>query len=365
MIIKDIIDTIERIAPLPIQEEWDNSGLQIGNPDDTCTGVILCVDPTENVIREAIDNNCNLVISHHPLLFKPLKRICGADPTQRTAMTAIRHGINIYSAHTTIDNATQGVSIRMAQMLGLTDIKILRPQHTQTVKISIFVPHGHEEKVRQAMFNAGAGHIGQYDQCSYATDGQGTFRPLQGANPYIGTPGQLHTTPETKIEVVAPKWLARQIEKAAIKAHPYEEPAYDITPVHNLSSLNGLGAVGSLSSPLSPPTLAKHIRKTFGSPVIRCTQYPADALISRVALCGGSASELIPTAIAAGAQAFINSDTRYHDFVDHANSIFIADIGHYESEKCVTSIFSDIIREKFPNFVVRQSTAGQNPIIYM
>jgi dinuclear metal center YbgI/SA1388 family protein len=364
MLIADIIETLESKAPLRLQEDYDNSGLQVGLAMQECTGVMLCVDVTLEIVAEAKRLGCNLIVSHHPLFFKGIKQLTGATPIQEIAMSAIVANIAIYSCHTALDNAYGGVSWTMAQKLGLADITVLSPRHGQLLKLAVMVPSAHAELVRLALFDAGAGHIGNYDCCSYSTDGIGSFRALDGANPFVGDILNQHHEPEVKIEVILPAAIQRRVESALREVHPYEEPAYDFIPLVNDSTREGSGAYGVLNTPITPQQLVELVKQQFGSPIVRCTRIP-DYKISRIALCGGAGAFLIPRAIASGAQAMITSDTRYHDFVDYANSLFIIDIGHYESEHCTKEIFYRVITEKFPNFAVYNSETEKNPINYL
>lgn len=364
MLTGNIISAIEQAAPPALQEDYDNTGIQVGSPLTECTGVLLCVDVTPETVQEAVDHGCNLIISHHPLIFRGLKRITGSSPVETSVINAIAAGITIYSAHTSLDNASHGVSAFMAGKLGLTDVKVLEPQMGRLMKLAVFVPKESAEEVRLALFDAGAGAIGRYDCCSYSVDGKGTFRALDGADPYVGEIGEYHTEPEIRIEVLLPAWKQRAVEKALLQTHPYEEPAYEFVRIDNADRHTGSGAAGILPAPLTPDELIEKVKAAFGSPVARCTAYPADRAIRRVAMCGGSGSFLIKNAIEAGAQAFITSDTKYHDFVDYRDRILLIDIGHFESEQCTKEIFYHIIKEKFPNFAVRYSEIEKNPIIY-
>lgn len=366
-LIKDIISAIEQYAPLSLQEGYDNSGLQVGDRESECTGVLLCVDVTPAVIDEAVAAGANLVISHHPVIFKGLKRLTGATVNEQAVIKAVLGGVAIYSAHTSMDNAPSGVSAEIGRRLGLENMKVLDPQRDKIFKLSVFVPHAHVDRVREALFAAGAGHIGNYDSCSYSLRGEGTFRALDGANPFVGSKGEVHSEPETRVEVIVPAWRRLQVERALIEAHPYEEPAYEFVMTDNLSLITGSGVVGDLSAPLSAKELVESVKEAFGSPVARCSSPEAapSPLIRRVALCGGAGGFLAGKAIAAGADAFITSDTRYHDFVELANDIFIVDIGHFESEQCTKSIFYRIVTEKFPNFAVQYSKIEKNPIFYL
>lgn len=365
MLIGHITAALEEVAPVALQEDYDNCGLIIGSPADECTGVLVAVDVTPAVVQEAIDTGCNLIVAHHPLIFRGIKRLNGSTPVEQSVKKALCGGIAVYACHTSMDNAPGGVSHKMAQMLGLENTRVLDPQADRTVKLTVFVPTDHVEHVRMALFDAGAGRIGNYDSCSYASEGTGTFRALDGADPYVGTVGETHYEPETRLEVILPQWRRKSVEQALLQTHPYEEPAYEFTPVINTSLHSGCGAVGNLPSPLQPLQLVEKVKSTYSSPVTRCSAYPSDAPIRRVALCGGSGSFLIPKAIAAGAQAIVTSDTKYHDFLDYANTILIIDIGHHESENCTKEIFYNIIKEKFPIFAVRYSQSDINPINYL
>lgn len=364
MKISAVIDCIERLAPRSLQEDFDNTGLQTGTPDDECTGVLLCVDPTPGIVAEAAERGCNLIISHHPLFFKGIKRLTGTTLVERTAIAAISAGIAIYSCHTSVDNAAGGVSWEMARRLGVKVLSVLQPRKADMLKLSVMVPESHADEVRLALFDAGAGRMGNYDCCSYNTSGTGTFRALEGADPYVGELLTLHREPEVRIDTVMPSRLRDRVEQALIQAHPYEVPTYEFIGLDNMSATTGSGVIGTLDSPVTPQELIRRVKAAFGSPVARCTR-PPEGYISRVAMCGGSGSFLIPDAIAAGAQAMITSDTRYHDFVDYAARILLIDIGHYESENCTKEIFLRTITEFFPNFAVYNSATEQNPINYL
>lgn len=364
MLISDIISTLEKYAHPALQEDYDNSGVQVGNIDIECSGALLCVDVKPEIVEEAINRNCNLIISHHPLLFKGIKRLTGSTHIEKSIIKAISAGITIYSCHTSLDNATYGVSWQMGKMLGLNDIKVLAPQNNKLMKLITMVPSAHIEAVRSSIAEAGAGQIGNYDSCCFTTEGKGYFRALDGANPFVGQVSKLHTENETKIEVVFPCWLKKKVECALIQAHPYEEPAYEFHKLDNNLPYNGSGIIGNLPQPINAQQLVQLVKKTFSSPMVRCTKLP-DFTIDKLALCGGSGSFLIKKAINAGAKAFISSDIKYHDFIDYADDIFIIDIGHYESENCTKDIFYHIIREKFTNFALYYSELEQNPIIYL
>lgn len=366
MKIAEVTAAIEAVAPRGYQEDWDNSGLQVGNGGVECTGVMICVDVTPAVVEEAVQAGCNLIVSHHPLIFKPLKSLTGKNPVEVAVMNAIAAGVSVYSAHTSIDNAPGGVSYTMAERLGIRVMRTLAPRDNVMRRISVMVPINDAESVRMAMFDAGAGAFGGYDCCSFNVDGSGTYMPLEGSHPYAGTQGELHDEVETRIDVLAPYWLVDRVVEAMLGVHPYECPAWEVMqPVNKIDAI-GLGAYGTLQKRLKPAALIELVKKTFGSKTVRCTKpVDDDMLISRVALCGGSGGSMIGDAIAAGAQAYITSDVRYHDFVDYKDRILIIDIGHFEAEECTKDIFYQIITQKFINFAVHKSSTDTNSINYL
>lgn len=364
MTIGDITSAIEQFAPLALQEDYDNAGMQVGDKSQPCTGVLLCVDVSPAIVDEAIERGCNLIVSHHPLIFRGLKRLIGDTPQQLAIIKAVTNGVSIYSAHTNLDSTRQGVSMAMAQALGLKETKVLARQSDKLLKLSTMVPKTHADVVRSALFNAGAGQMGNYDSCSFSVLGEGSFRAKDGANPYVGVLNELHTEPEVRIDVILPTWLRNKVEQELLDAHPYEVPAYEFICLSNLSD-TGLGAIGNLDKPLTPEQLVECVKTAFGSPIVRCSAIPHETRLQCIAMCGGSGGSLIKNAIAAGAQAYITSDVRYHDFVDYSDRIFIIDIGHFESEECTKHIFYHIVSEKFPNFAVYNSVIEKNPINYL
>lgn len=366
----EIIAAIEAVAPPGLQESWDNSGLQLGDRAVECTGVLVCVDVSPAVIDEAIKLGCNLVISHHPLLFKGLKSITGADPVGASVLNAVAKGITVYSCHTAIDNAPApwGVSHAMAAQLGVHVNRILAPMAAPWLMLTVMVPRAEADSVRMAMFDAGAGAIDPYECCSFNTDGIGTFQALEGAHPFAGkVNGKIHYEPETRIDAVVPTWLRDRVEAAMLEVHPYETPAYHFTAVANRDRYAGLGVVGTLDERMAPRDFISRVKQAFGSPAARCTAVdddPEAPPISRVAMCGGSGGEFIARAFNAGAQAYITADIRYHDFVDWRDRILLVDLGHFETEQCTKDIFYSIISQKFANFAIYKSQVETNPINY-
>jgi len=363
MKIKDIILQIEQIAPLSYQEEYDNAGLIIGNPEDEVSGVLLSLDTTEAVIDEAISLQLNLIVAHHPIIFKGLKKINGKNYIERAVIKAIKHGIAIYAAHTNLDNVLgNGVNRKFAQKIGLEKLEILQPKPGQLKKIVFYTPVKDAEKVKQAIFAAGGGQIGNYSECSFSVKGQGTFTPGKAANPSIGERGHRETLEEIKTEVLVPALIAEHIVESVKKVHPYEEMAYDIITLSNQGSEIGSGVIGFLPEPLSKVDFLAMLKKTMNLPLIRHTDY--SGMIHKVAVCGGVGSFLTQSAIRGKADAYVTSDIKYHEFFDAENHLLLCDIGHYESEISTLEIFYEVITEKFPTFAVAFCRTSTNPIQY-
>jgi dinuclear metal center YbgI/SA1388 family protein len=354
---------IEELIPPSFQEHYDNSGLQIGDPAALIDSVLLTVDVTAEVVAEAGEHGCNLIISHHPLIFTPLKRIAGGSETERCIASAVKGSIAIYSAHTSFDNVSWGVSHILAEKMGLTKISVLAPLKGKLSKLITFVPVAHAGRVREALFAAGAGHIGNYDRCSFSVSGDGTYRPGEDTDPYAGQVGEDHTEPELRIEAVMPSHLSSSCVRALLATHPYEEVAYDIITLENEYHGAGAGAIGTLPVPLTVTKLLEKLKELTGIPVIR---YSGDAArtLATIAVCGGSGSDLISTAARAGADAFVTGDVKYHAFTQAPRDMIVADIGHYESEKFSLELLHDLINKKFPKFALRFSGIKTNPINY-
>lgn len=363
MKISEITDIIEEYAPLSLQESYDNAGMQTGDKNLEATGAILCIDVTEDIVDEALEKGCNLIISHHPLIFKGIKSVTGKNATERIIIKAIKNNIAIYSAHTNIDNTWGGVSHMIAAKLGLKITGVLQPQNNKFCKLAVFVPYAHVETVQNALFKAGAGKIGNYDCCSYNTAGTGTFRAEEGANPWVGKIGEIHNEPETKIEVIFPVEKKASILKALIDNHPYEEPAFDIIALENESKYTGSGVIGTIE-PQNALAFLNKIKSVFNIQSVKHS-LADDKIISKVAVCGGSGAFLIPDAIQCGADIYITGDLKYHDFTTFGKSIILADIGHYESEQYTKEIFYNIIRKKMPNFAAYYPVKEKNPINYL
>ncbi|MDR2026095.1 MAG: Nif3-like dinuclear metal center hexameric protein [Prevotellaceae bacterium] len=362
MTVKNIVSELEKLAPLIYQESYDNAGLIVGDPESEVTSALLCFDVTEDVIDEAIEKKANLVISHHPVIFKGLKKINGKNPVERIVIKAIQNNIALYASHTNLDSVQGGINTVLAEKLGLSDIKILSQIEKLLFKIVTFVPDAYSEKVRRAMFDAGAGHIGNYDSCSYNIAGTGTFRGGEKTNPFVGEKGLLHDEPEIRIETVATKDSLGKIISALRQNHPYEEPVYDIYQLENRFANAGIGATGVLPEYTDPSEFMAKIKKVLSVKIIRHNDLYKK--VKTVAVCGGSGSGYIDGAIAAGADIFITGDCKYHQFLDYRNEIILADTGHFESEYFAVEIFYNVINKKFPNFAASLSRGIINPVQY-
>ncbi|MDR0348632.1 MAG: Nif3-like dinuclear metal center hexameric protein [Tannerella sp.] len=362
--IKDIIRAIEEAAPLPLQESYDNAGVQVGNINQKAAGALLCLDVTEEIIEEAADMECNLIVSHHPLIFKPIKSLTGKNYMERCIIKACKNNMVIYAAHTNLDNAFGGVNYKLAALLGLRNVHILSPQKNNLLKLVAFVPEASAETVRTALFNAGAGHIGNYDACSFNASGFGTFRASEACNPFCGEINKLHAENEIRIETILPAFLQMSITRALLSVHPYEEPAFDFYPLENSWKQAGSGVVGELPVEENELFFLQRMKDIFD---VECVKHSplTGKKIREVALCGGSGAFLIPEAIAYGADIFITGEAKYNDYLNVEDKILLATIGHYESEICTKEIFFDIISKKFPTFAIQISNTNLNPVKYL
>ena len=364
MKLKEIAAYLDSAIPLSFQEDYDNSGLQVGEADTEIRAILLTLDVTEEVLKEAVDSKCNLIISHHPLIFSGLKRITGKSSQERIVLSAVRNNIAVYSAHTNLDIFNGGVSRKMAEKLDLGNVKVLSPLKNRLLKLVTYIPENYLDKVRDAVFNAGAGVIGKYDCCAFTAEGTGSFRGGEDAKPFVGKKGKLHFEKEARFETIMLSHLKDKVIEALISSHPYEEVAYDIYALENDNVDFGLGCTGELHSALSAKSFLKMLSETFSAKGLRFSALP-DRKIRKIALCGGAGSSLLKDAIISGADAFVTGDIKYHTFQDAAARILLADIGHYESEKFSSEILYDLIIKKFPKFAVRFSKTNTNPINYL
>jgi len=354
---------LESLAPLVYQEDYDNAGLIVGHPDQEISQALLSLDCTEAVVDEAIATGCQLIISHHPIVFRGLKKFNGKTYVERVVEKAIRKGIALYAIHTNLDNVMHGVNSRICDTLGLKNCRILLPKHNLIKKLVTFVPHSHADAVREALFAAGAGNIGNYSEVSFNAEGTGTFKGNELTVPHVGEPGKRHRESEVCIQTVYPANLESKIIMALILAHPYEEVAYDLYSLTNQNQQVGSGMIGEMEVPTNQESFLFHVKDKMRTHVIRHTAFTHKP-IKKVAVCGGSGGFLLKHAIAAGADIFITSDYKYHEFFDAEGKIVIADIGHFESEQFTVQLLYEIIRKKFPIFAVRLTEVNTNPVKY-
>lgn len=363
MKISGIIAHLEAWAPPSLQEPYDNSGLIVGNAMTDVTGVLVSLDCTEAIIDEAVRTGCNLVVAHHPIVFSGLKKLNGKNYVERTVISAIKNNVAIYAIHTNLDNVHTGVNKKICDVLGLRNTHILAPKTGVLKKLATFCPAASAEKVREALWSAGAGHIGNYDKTSFNAQGHGTYRGNEDSNPVVGEKGQLMREPEERIEVIYPAYSEGKILQALRASHPYEEIAYDLYAVSNAWPQVGSGMTGELAVPLSQNDFLGLVKTMLKAPVIRYTPTPGK-LIKKVAVCGGSGSFLLPDAVRAGADAFVTADFKYHQFFDGEGKILIADVGHFETEQFTIDLLSDKLKEIITTFAVRKTEITTNPINY-
>lgn len=364
MNVKEVADILEKLAPLGQAEDFDNVGLLVGRYDAKVSGILVTLDTLETVIDEAIALKCNLIVSFHPIIFKGLKKLTGANYVERVVIRAIQHNIAIYCMHTALDNAALGVNAKICEVLGIKKGKILIPKKGTIKKLTTYVPNDNAESLKEALFAAGAGHIGNYSHCSFGTEGVGSYRPGQDANPAIGKIGTTHYEKETQLNVIFSFVDQAKILNSLFENHPYEEVAYEVFTLENTDQNIGMGMVGQLDVPVEELAFLKQLKRKMGAKGIRHSR-PLGRKIKKIAVLGGSGAFAISAARAAGAELFITADVKYHQFYQGENEMMIADIGHYETEQFTKNLLVDYLKEKIPNFAVRLSESQTNPINYL
>jgi len=359
-----ILSHLEQMAPPVFQESYDNAGLITGSREWECHGILTTLDATEAVVKEAIDRGCNLIVAHHPIVFSGLKKLNGKNYVEKAIITAIKHDIAIYAIHTNLDNIVPGgVNGKIAEKLGITGGRPLLLKEGVLRKLYCFVPVDHLEAVRSAIFSAGAGHIGGYSECSWSTEGMGTFKGGEGTDPFVGQPGLRHAEKEARVEMVLPAHISTVVVKAMIAAHPYEKVAYDLVNLANTHPGIGSGLIGELPEAIEEKVFLARVKKAFQTPVVRHTRLTGRP-VQRVAVCGGAGSFLISKALAEKADFYITADVKYHEFFDANDRMVLADIGHFESEQYTVDLLFEVLQEKFRNFAVLKSETKTNPIHY-
>ncbi len=370
MIIKDVIQLLEKTVPPAYAEDFDNTGLLVGDSSQKLTGILVTLDTLEEVVNEAIDNNCNLIVSFHPIIFSGLKKITGKNYVERTVIKAIRHNIAIYAIHTALDNHWNGVNEAIITQLQLNNKQVLLPKKNTIKKLITFVPVEQVNTVRQALFDIGAGNIGNYSHCSFNIHGIGTFLGEDGSNPVVGKKGELHHEKEVQLGITFHTHLQAKVIQTLLNVHPYEEVAYEITTLENTNQHIGMGMTGELQKPLTEKEFLAFLKEKMNTNCVRHSKLTGKT-IKKVAVLGGSGSFAIGAAKASGADAYVTSDLKYHDFFKAESSILLADIGHYESEQFTKELLVTLLNKKISNFApafeqgkIVLSQLNTNPITY-
>ncbi|MEY3236999.1 MAG: hypothetical protein RI883_1100 [Bacteroidota bacterium] len=363
MKVSEVIQYLEELAPKSSQESYDNCGLLVGDKNSLITSALICLDCTEEVVEEAVKNGFNLIIAHHPVIFKGLKSLTGANYIERTILACIKNDIALYAIHTNLDNYSKGVNFEIGQRLGLRNLKVLAPKSGVLYKLSVFVPQENLLSLNKAVFEAGAGKIGNYEECHFNTVGTGTFKPVEDAKPFSGELNILSESQEIKAEYLVSAHLLQTVVKAMKEAHPYEEVAHDIILLANENESEGSGMIGELEESIDESDFLSRLKEIFQCGSIRHTAF-LNKKIKNVAFCGGSGSFLLNQAKRLNADIYITGDFKYHEFFDAENQILIADIGHYESEQYTSDLIADILKKKFTTFAVHKTVINTNPINY-
>lgn len=363
MIIKDVINILEELAPLHYAEDFDNTGLLVGNPNEKLKGIMVTLDTLEAVVDEAIEEKCNLIVSFHPIIFKGLKKLNGSNYVERTVLKAIKNDIAIFAIHTALDNEIQGVNSIMCDKLNLKNKRILIPKKGTIKKLQTYVPTDKANALRQGLFNAGAGELGNYENCSFTTKGTGSYRGNENSEPVIGNKNEYHEEEELLVSITYKSHLEREVLQALREHHPYEEIAYEIYSLDNANQNIGMGMVGDLEEEIDVEMFLQSVKTTFNCGIIRHSTFNKEH-IKTIAVLGGSGSFAIGAAKRAKADVFITSDLKYHDFFSAENEIILADIGHYESEQFTKNFLANYLSKKITNFAVVLSQTNTNPISY-
>ncbi len=364
MRLAEITSYLKSEIPIALQEDYDNCGLLTGDPGMEITGILICLDVTDEVFDEAVSKNCNLVVSHHPLIFSGIKSLTGRNDTERLVIRSIRENIAVFALHTNLDNHFEGVNRMLCSKLGISDAGILKPVPSKLRKLVTFCPPSHAGIVREAIFKAGAGQIGNYDFCSYSTVGEGTFRALEGADPFVGEVGKIHTENELRIETIFPAYLQNDIVAALKQAHPFEEVAYDLYPLANIHQRIGAGMIGNLPQEVDAREFLLQVKEILQLGCVRHTDLK-NKKVKRIAVCGGSGSFLVNDAISCCADIYLTGDVKYHDFFIPGQRMILADIGHYESEQFTKDLIYTLLKKKFTTFALFISGTNTNPVNYL
>lgn len=364
MKLSSLVNSLEEFAPNVLQESYDNAGLIYGKLTDEVSKALICIDVTPEIIEEAKQHKCDIIIAHHPLIFRPIKKLNGSNMVETVLIDCIKSNIRLYAMHTNLDNLPYGVNAKLAEVLNIINTKILSPGGSKLNKLVTFCPIDHAEKVRSAIFEAGAGHIGNYDSCSFNTDGKGSFRALENSNPFVGEKGKIHFENEIRIETIVPDFLLLKVLHSMMAAHPYEEVAYDIYPLENKSEITGAGMIGELKEEMEITQFLEFVKQKLKAKTLKHNKLISQK-VKKVAICGGSGAFLINRAARAKADVFISADIKYHDYFEHLGDMTIVDAGHYETEQYTKDLIHTFLTEKFPTFAVRKSETDTNPVSYL
>ncbi len=363
----DVIGFLNQLCPPDLAEDWDNVGLQVGDPAAEINKILVCLDAEEIAIQEAHRQGAQLIISHHPLIFRPIKHLSPTDMTGRVLYQAIKQDIAVVSAHTNLDRAADGLNDWLAERLGVIDpVPLESPTTGHFYKLVVYVPLGHEIEVRDAVFSAGAGHIGAYDRVSFSSRGAGTFRGGQGTQPFIGTPGSLEATEEVRLEIVVPASILNKSVSRMLKAHPYEEVAYDLLPLANERLKVGLGRVGQLEKSLSLRQFAEQVKEKLQISALKLVG-DLEQQIDRVAVCGGTGMSMFSAAVRHGADCLLTADIKFHEAQRaRAAGVTLIDAGHFATEQIMVAELSSRLRKIFAarqfKVEVIEMTAEQDPL---
>lgn len=363
MNIKTCLQEIEKTIPLGQAEDFDNVGLLCGNPDREVTGILICHDALECVVEEAVAKKCNLIVAFHPIIFSGLKSLTGKNYVERAVIKAIENKIAIYAIHTAWDNDVLGVNYGLGKHLGLENLKILSPKKQQLMQLEVFVPVDFSNQVKDALFEAGAGNIGNYDECSFSIKGQGTFRPLENSKPFSGEKGKREHSEEVLISVIFENYKKNQILSAMKRAHPYEEVAYQIINIENENPYSGLGMFGELKNEMSEHDFLQFVKEKLNLQVIRHSHF-IQKPIKKVGILGGSGASHIKDALKNSCDAYLTGDIKYHDFYTAEEKMLVCDIGHFESEQLISQQLYEILSKKFTTFAVCKTSESTNPVNY-
>ncbi|WP_420398922.1 Nif3-like dinuclear metal center hexameric protein [Flagellimonas sp.] len=364
MTVQEIANILEELAPLSYAEDFDNVGLLVGDHNQEVTGILVTLDTLEVVVDEAISKNCNLIVSFHPIIFKGLKKITGSTYVERVVLKAIANNIAIYSMHTALDNSKMGVNAKICEVLGIQNPKILIPKQGTIKKLTTYAPVEAVETVKSALFKAGAGEIGNYSNCSFSTEGTGSFKPGDATNPSVGSIGQVHNEKEVQIHVIFSFEKEKAILNALFANHPYEEVAYEITTLQNVNQDIGMGMVGTLENEMEETAFLQHLKEKMNASMVRHSELLGKK-VKKVAVLGGSGAFAIKAALKSGADIFVSSDIKYHEFYQAEKRLVIADIGHFETEQFTKDLLVDYLIKKIPNFAISLSESITNPIKYL